>query len=104
MSYMKQLMRRSITWGLIAISSIIGALFVIQDIPSGLLSTVDLLLIPVSAVMTDGSAENVDAIVTTPLERTLRKIAGVTETTSVNVHSTTRISLQCHPYLSPSRL
>jgi hypothetical protein len=93
MNYVKQLAWRPITWGLIAIGSTIGALLVIQYISPGLPPKVDLLPNLVSALMPDGRAENVDALVATLPGCTLGKIAGVTETASVNVHSTTRIAL-----------
>lgn len=77
---------------LVAIS--LPGLIALSLLPISSLPQVDIPSIGVNASLPGASPETMAATVATPLERTLGRIAGITEMTSTSTQGSTRISLQ----------
>src|ERR1700722_20322500 len=85
---------RPIATTLLTIGVILAGSVAYQILPVAPLPQVDFPTINVSANLPGASPETMASTVATPLERTLGRIAGITEMTSSSTLGSTRITLQ----------
>ena len=86
--------RRPVATTLLTIGIVLAGLFAFQELPISPLPQVDFPTIEVRASVPGASPETMAATVATPLERSLGRIAGVTEITSSSTRGNTNITLQ----------
>jgi len=85
---------RPVATTLLTIGVILAGIVAFRSLPVAPLPQVDFPTINVSASLPGASPETMASTVATPLERTLGRIAGVTEMTSTSTLGSTRITLQ----------
>jgi len=88
------LLRRPVATCLLTLALILAGALAFVQMPIASLPQVDMPTISVQANLPGASPEVMAATVATPLERSLGRIAGITEMTSSSSQSSTRISLQ----------
>ncbi len=86
--------RRPVATTLLTLGLVLGGVAAFRLLPVAPLPQVDFPTLSVQATLPGASPETMAATVATPLERTLGRIAGVTEITSSSSLGGTRISLQ----------
>jgi multidrug efflux pump len=94
MSLSALFIRRPVATVLLSLGVALAGIVAFALLPVASLPKVDFPTISVSAALPGGSPETVAATVATPLERTLGRIAGVTEMTSSSSLGTARVTLQ----------
>ncbi|MDZ4141883.1 MAG: efflux RND transporter permease subunit [Methylotenera sp.] len=94
MNFSAPFINRPVATTLLTIGLILVGAAALQLLPISPLPRVDIPTIKVSASLPGASPETMAAAVTTPLERSLGRIAGITEMTSSSVLGSTRIVLQ----------
>lgn len=94
MSLLRQSIDRPVATALLAIGLFLAGLLAFRALPVAPLPQVDFPTIAVTANLPGASPETMAATVATPLERTLGRIAGLSEMTSESSLGTTRIVLQ----------
>lgn len=94
MSISKPFIYRPIATTLVTIGIMLAGLIAFKSLPVAPLPQIDFPTISVSASLPGASPETMAATVATPLERTLGRIAGVTEITSVSTLGSSAITLQ----------
>jgi multidrug efflux pump len=94
MSISRPFIFRPIATSLVTIGIILAGLIAFKSLPVAPLPQIDFPTISVSASLPGASPETMAATVATPLERSLGRIAGVTEITSVSTLGSTGITLQ----------
>src|SRR5574340_569566 len=85
---------RPVATTLLTIGIALAGAIALRLLPVSPLPQVDYPTISVQASLPGASPETMAATVATPLERSLGRIAGITEMTSSSVLGTTRISIQ----------
>jgi multidrug efflux pump len=86
--------RRPVATGLLTLAVALPGVLAYALLPRAALPQVDFPTLGISANLPGASPETMAATVATPLERTLGRIAGVTEMTSTSTQGSTRINLQ----------
>ncbi|HWV15558.1 MAG TPA: efflux RND transporter permease subunit [Cellvibrio sp.] len=86
--------RRPVATSLLTIAIALPGLITFHLMPISTMPMVDLPTISVQGNLPGGSPETMASSVATPLERTLGRIAGITEITSSNSRGTSRINIQ----------
>jgi len=86
--------RRPVATTLLTVGIALAGAFAFQVLPVSPLPQVDFPTIEVRASVPGASPETMAATVATPLERSLGRIAGVTELTSSSTRGNTNITLQ----------
>ena len=86
--------RRPIGTGLLTVAVVLAGALAFKLLPVSPLPQVDFPTISVSANLPGASPETMASSVATPLERSLGRIAGVSEITSSSALGSTRITLQ----------
>ena len=94
MSFTDTFIHRPVATTLATLAIALAGALAYMNLPVSPLPQVDLPSISVSASLPGASPETMAATVATPLERTLGRIAGVTEMTSSSSQGSTSISLQ----------
>ena len=94
MSLSSPFIRRPIATSLLTIGIALAGLLAYGDLPVAPLPRVDFPTISVSASLPGASPATMAATVATPLERSLGRIAGITEMTSSSSLGSTRVTLQ----------
>lgn len=86
--------RRPVATSLLTIAVALPGLITFQLLPIAIMPMVDLPTISVQGSLPGANPETMAATVATPLERTLGRIAGISEITSSNSRGTSRINMQ----------
>jgi multidrug efflux pump len=86
--------RRPVGTGLLTLAVVLAGGLAFKLLPVSPLPQVDIPTISVSASLPGASPETMASTVATPLERTLGRIAGVNEITSVSALGTSRVTMQ----------
>lgn len=94
MNFSAPFIRRPVATTLLTVGLMLVGMLALQLLPVSPLPRVDIPTIKVSASLPGASPETMAAAVTTPLERALGRIAGITEMTSTSALGSTRIVLQ----------
>ncbi|HSC87024.1 MAG TPA: efflux RND transporter permease subunit, partial [Polyangiaceae bacterium] len=94
MSWVEIFVRRPVATTLLAVGLALPGVAAYVALPVASLPQVDFPTIGVSAGLPGAAPETMAATVATPLERSLGRIAGVTEMTSSNTQGATRLNLQ----------
>ncbi len=94
MAFTDTFINRPVATTLATLSMVFAGALAYQYLPVSQLPQVDFPSISVSASLPGASPETMAATVATPLERTLGRIAGVTEMTSYSSMGSTRVGLQ----------
>ncbi len=94
MSFTDTFIHRPVATTLATLAIALAGVMAYMNLPVSPLPQVDMPSISVSASLPGASPETMAATVATPLERTLGRIAGITEMTSSSSMSTTSISMQ----------
>lgn len=94
MNFSAPFIHRPVATTLLTIGVVLIGLAALKLLPVSPLPRVDIPTIKVSASMPGASPETMASAVTTPLERSLGRIAGITEMTSTSAQGSSRIVLQ----------
>ncbi|MDO9180552.1 MAG: efflux RND transporter permease subunit [Agitococcus sp.] len=94
MSFSAWFIHRPVATLLLTLALALSGVVAFQYLPVATLPQVDYPSIGVNATLPGASPETVAATLATPLERTLGRIAGVTEITSTSTQGLTRINMQ----------